>query len=175
MKTNNILTRIVLIFILTTLFQSIFLNNKSLAQSQWGTFSVPFNGVIVDVDFLNADTGFVALANNATDTIKILKTTNKGITFVTFWKAKSVAAILGFSIEGKDANTCLVSYDDFIYEIENGFQAHCFTFPDINYKHKIRINESGTGYCLFSTLPPNVAHNFIYKTTNYGQKLDQYC
>jgi hypothetical protein len=62
----------------------------------------------------------------------------------------------------------LVSYDDFIYEIENGFQAHCFTFPDINYKHKIRIHESGTGYCLFSTIPPNVAHNFIYKTTNYG-------
>ncbi|HMQ70721.1 MAG TPA: hypothetical protein PKC58_17225 [Ignavibacteria bacterium] len=76
------------ILLLSLALQITFNITKVCSQGQWEQTTIPnvANSYIVDVDFINSNTGFIALKVHAEiDTMIIYKTTDKGLSFSKFW------------------------------------------------------------------------------------------
>ena len=144
------------------------------SQGQWETTTIHpgggSNSFVVDVDFINSNTGFVAVRVDAyIDTLIIYKTTNKGLSFTEFWSEKSSNPEFGISF--KNADTGFVFNGSDVYKIWGNFQqSRVIDNSWISNKHRIKIFENGIGYCLYGTTPSTIGFCYprIYKTTNFG-------
>ena len=86
MKKSNITLNIFLLFLTMQIAMTF---SKVYSQSQWELTTIPNetnNGYVVDVDFINANSGFIALkVNPIINKMIIYKTTVKGLNFSEFW------------------------------------------------------------------------------------------
>ncbi len=101
MKKLNITLNIFLLFLTMQIAMT---NSKVYSQSQWDqtTIQGTDNSYIVDVDFINANTGFIALkVNPVINKMIIYKTTDKGLTFSEFPAAVGVPKSLLIIFEFK--------------------------------------------------------------------------
>ena len=79
MKKSNTKSSIFILFLTLQIAMNF---TKVYSQDQWEQTTIPnvANSYIVDVDFINSNTGFIALKVHAViDTMIIYKTTDKGL------------------------------------------------------------------------------------------------
>ena len=115
MKKSNITLNIFLLFLTMQIAMT---NSKVYSQSQWDqtTIQGTDNSYIVDVDFINANTGFIALkVNPVINKMIIYKTTDKGLTFSEFWSTTYYDPEFGISFN--NADTGFVFFGDDVYKI----------------------------------------------------------
>lgn len=147
-----------IIFILFLTLQIAMNFTKVYSQDQWEQTTIPnvANSYIVDVDFINSNTGFIALKVHAeVDTMIIYKTTDKGLSFSKFWSTIYYDPEFGMTFN--NADTGFVFYGDDVYKIWGEYnQSVVINNSWISNKHRIKIFENGIGYCLYGTTPSSI-------------------
>lgn len=169
MKKSNITLSIFILF-LTLQIAMTFTIVYSQGQWEQTTIQGIANSYIVDVDFINSNTGFIALkVVSQIDTMIIYKTTDKGLTFSKFWSTIYYDPEFGMSFN--NADTGFVFYGDDAYKIWGNYnQSLVINNSWVPSKHRIKIFENGIGYCLYGTKPSTnyLCYVRIYKTINFG-------
>ena len=155
-----------LIFILCLLVSS-----NTYSQYQWEQTTLPIgNNGFHDIDFINPNTGFAAV--NESTTLKIYKTTDKGLTFESIWTAQNVDTYSNFAIDFINANTGFVYYNSQVRKIiggvDQGLVIDFRSYANTSLNHYLKIFENGIGYCMYSRR--DLFGLKIYKTTNSSRR-----
>jgi photosystem II stability/assembly factor-like uncharacterized protein len=171
MKSIKLLISCLLIFVISGYNYS-----QEDIPSNWSYISI---SSLIDVQFINQTTGFIAV-RNGTD-IDVKKTTNYGANWTSLIPSSTVYCgydIKPASIYFFNENTGLVSSDNGIFKYNNGNFQRVHTYTDFygnskaNIIHKIVFVNSNTGYAIHTFKNTYGADEYtrgnVYKTTNGG-------
>jgi hypothetical protein len=146
-------------------FAVLFLVTLQGFAQQWVELNTGFTQPICDIQFVDANTGYIVISGNP---LKILKTTDRGNAWTQVYSVNASVSNSA-SIEMLNVNTGFLYYDKYVIKTSNGFSnsTTSYQLPANSKKHNIKFLNAQTGYLLM-TYPDGEVGVSIYKTTNSG-------